>query len=79
MIKNTAELVSIADVLNALLALWFTVRSFKKQFQLTFFSEYTKRLQDLIGCLVDLLYRCLVLVVLPTKHIHNDCINIEDK
>jgi len=47
MIKETAELVSILGVLITVVALWFTVRSFKKQLQLTFFSEYTKRYQEI--------------------------------
>ncbi|NQZ05501.1 hypothetical protein [Idiomarina sp.] len=47
MVKEVAELVSILGVLTTLVALWFTVRSFNRQLQLTFFSEYTKRYQEI--------------------------------
>lgn len=46
-IKEAAELVSIIGVLITAIALWFTVRSFQKQLQLNFFSEYTKRYQEI--------------------------------
>lgn len=47
-IKEAAELVSIIGVLITAVALWFTVRSFQKQLQLNFFSEYTKRYQEIM-------------------------------
>lgn len=45
--KEAAELVSIIGVSITAIALWFTVRSFQKQLQLNFFSEYTKRYQEI--------------------------------
>jgi hypothetical protein len=45
--KEAAELVSIIGVFITAIALWFTVRSFQKQLQLNFFSEYTKRYQEI--------------------------------
>lgn len=46
-IKEAAEVVSIVGVFITAVALWFTVRSFKKQLQLNFFSEYTRRYQEI--------------------------------
>jgi hypothetical protein len=46
-IKEAAELVSIIGVFITAIALLFTVRSFQKQLQLNFFSEYTKRYQEI--------------------------------
>lgn len=45
--KEAAELVSIIGVFITAIALWFTVRSFQKQLHLNFFSEYTKRYQEI--------------------------------
>jgi hypothetical protein len=46
-IKEAAEVVSIIGVFITAVALWFTVRSFQKQLQLNFFSEYTRRYQEI--------------------------------
>ena len=47
-IKEVTEVVSIIGVLITAFALWFTVRSFRKQLQLNYLSEYTKRYQEII-------------------------------
>lgn len=47
-IIEAAELVSIVGVFITAVALLFTARSFQKQQQLKFFSEYTKRYQEII-------------------------------
>jgi hypothetical protein len=47
-IKEVTEVVSIIGVLIIAFALWFTVRSIRKQLQLNFYSEYTKRYQEII-------------------------------
>ncbi|MDM8350885.1 hypothetical protein P8H27_18580 [Pseudomonas sp. sp1636] len=39
---------SIATAIITALALFFTVRSFKKQLQLQFFADYTKRYQEIM-------------------------------
>ena len=46
-IKEITEMVSIIGVLIIVFALWFTVRSIRKQLQLNFLSEYTKRYQEI--------------------------------
>lgn len=46
-IKEIAEMVSIIGVFITAIALWVTVRSFQKQLQLNFFSEYTRRYQEI--------------------------------
>ena len=46
--KDTVEIVSVIGVFITALALWFTVRSFRKQLQLTFFADYTKRYQEIV-------------------------------
>ncbi len=46
-IKEVAEMVSVIGVFITAVALWFTVRSFQKQLQLNFFSEYTRRYQEI--------------------------------
>ena len=40
--------ISIITMLITAVALWFTVNSFKKQLQLNFFADYTKRYQEII-------------------------------
>jgi len=47
-IKEIAEFVSIVGVFITAIALFFTVKSFKRQLQLNFFAEYTKRYQDIM-------------------------------
>ncbi|MDF1821049.1 MAG: hypothetical protein P1U64_05740 [Alcanivoracaceae bacterium] len=42
------QLVTIIGVLITALALLFTIHSFKKQLQLNFFAEYTRRYQEII-------------------------------
>jgi hypothetical protein len=46
-ISDIAAVVSIVGVIITALALWFTVRSFKDQLQLSFFADYTKRYQEI--------------------------------
>ena len=46
-VSDIAAVISIVGVLITALALWFTVRSFKKQLQLSFFADYTKRYQEI--------------------------------
>ena len=43
-----AIVVSTVGMLVTAVALWFTVSSFKKQLQLNFFADYTKRYQEII-------------------------------
>lgn len=40
--------VSVISLLISVAFLWFTVSSFKKQLQLNFFADYTKRYQEII-------------------------------
>lgn len=40
--------VSVVSLLISVAFLWFTVSSFKKQLQLNFFADYTKRYQEII-------------------------------
>jgi hypothetical protein len=47
-ISEATQLASIIGVLITVIALLFTVLSFKKQLQLHFFSEYTKRYQEIV-------------------------------
>ena len=47
-IKEISEIIPIIGVFITAVALWFTVRSFQKQLQLSFFSEYTRRYQEII-------------------------------
>lgn len=47
-IKEATELASIIGVLITVIALLFTVLSFKKQLQLNFFSEYTRRYHEIV-------------------------------
>lgn len=47
-IGKAVEMTSIIGVFITAIFLWFTVRSFKKQLQLNFFSEYTRRYQEII-------------------------------
>lgn len=50
--ENTLEIaaliVSTIVMIITGLALWFTIASFKKQLQLNFFADYTKRYQEII-------------------------------
>ncbi|NVK43052.1 MAG: hypothetical protein HWE39_17545 [Oceanospirillaceae bacterium] len=46
-VSDIAAVVSIIGVFITALALWFTVRSFKNQLQLSFFADYTKRYQEI--------------------------------
>ena len=46
-IGEIAATVSVIGVFITAIALWFTVKSFQKQLQLSFFSEYTKRYQEI--------------------------------
>ena len=46
-IKEIIEVVSIIGVLIIAFVLWFSVRSIRKQLQLNFLSEYTKRYQEI--------------------------------
>lgn len=46
-VSDIAAAVSIIGVFITALALWFTVRSFKNQLQLSFFADYTKRYQEI--------------------------------
>jgi len=39
--------ISIVTMLITAVALWFTISSFKKQLQLNFFADYTKRYQEI--------------------------------
>lgn len=43
-----ALIVSTIAMIITGVALWFTISSFKKQLQLNFFSDYTKRYQEII-------------------------------
>lgn len=43
-----AVAVSTIAMLITAIALWFTITSFKKQLQLNFFADYTKRYQEII-------------------------------
>jgi len=43
-----AIIITITSMLITAIALWFTISSFKKQMQLTFFADYTKRYQEII-------------------------------
>lgn len=45
---EVTQLVTIIGVLITALALLFTIHSFKKQLQLNFFGEYTRRYQEII-------------------------------
>ncbi len=40
-------IISIITMLITAVALWFTISSFKKQLQLNFFADYTKRYQEI--------------------------------
>ena len=46
-LAEIAATVSIVGVFITAVALLFTVKSFQKQLQLNFFSEYTKRYQEI--------------------------------
>lgn len=43
-----SELASVITIVIAAVALYFTIRDFKKQLQLHFFADYTKRYQEII-------------------------------
>lgn len=47
-IGEVASIVSVFGVCITAIAFWFTVKSFQKQLQLSFFSEYTKRYQEIM-------------------------------
>lgn len=47
-LETFAITVSTIGMLITAVALWFTVSSFKKQLQLNFFADYTKRYQEII-------------------------------
>lgn len=47
-VETFAVIVATLGMLITALALWFTVSSFRKQLQLNFFADYTKRYQEII-------------------------------
>jgi hypothetical protein len=46
-VETFAIVVATIGMLITAVALWFTVSSFKKQLQLNFFADYTKRYQEI--------------------------------
>ena len=45
---ETSDIIQLGIMLSTAAALFFTVRNFRKQLQLNFFAEYTKRYQEII-------------------------------
>ena len=45
---GTSDILQLGIMLSTAVALLFTVRNFRKQLQLNFFAEYTKRYQEII-------------------------------
>jgi hypothetical protein len=48
MIMEISDIIQLGIMLSTAVALLFTVLSFRKQLQLNFFAEYTKRYQEII-------------------------------
>lgn len=45
---ETSDIIQLGIMISTVGALFFTVRNFRKQLQLNFFGEYTKRYQEII-------------------------------
>jgi len=45
---ETSDIIQLVIMLATVAALFFTVRNFRKQLQLTFFAEYTRRYQEIV-------------------------------